>query len=307
MNTTPVVYAVIVSWNAERWICSALESLERSTLPVRIVVVDNASTDETVQRIRTSFKDVELLCMAENLGFAGANNHGIRYVLSRGADYILLLNQDAKVSPDTIRVLSDVFCTHREFGILSPLHLTYDGTGIDPVFFPFIKENIDIASGALSGHLKSIYEVDFVNAAIWLVSRPVFEKVGGFDPIFFMYGEDNDYCTRAQFHGFKIGVAPAAVAYHANGGISEQDMGFDKQCLKLTSQIIYRLKRPGHVFMLSCLGLVISWTQRSLIQMMDGDFKGLAATVAAFARGFSRLFPIWRHYRECRRQGPVWL
>lgn len=301
------VYAIIASWNGAEWIAQAVESLQGSTVPVHIVVIDNASSDETVAIVKKSFEDVEVLSMPENLGFARANNHGMRYALSRGADYLLLLNQDAKVSPDTVKALVAISENHQDFGIISPLHLTYHGEKVEPTFFSFIKDTTELISDGLLKKMHDLYEVDFVNAAIWLVSRKAIERVGGFDPIFFMYGEDNDYCTRARYHGFKVGVTPAAVAFHVNGGNSGREIDFSRQCLKLISQIIHRLKRPDHIFILSCLGLVVSWAQRAVLQLMDCDFKGFAATALSFTRVALKLFPVWQHYRQCRRPGASWL
>ena len=107
-TTSKIVYVVIVTWNGNAWIRQAIESLQQSTYPVRIVVVDNASVDETVSTVRNYYKNVEILCMPTNLGFARATNHGIRHALSQGVDHVLLLNQDVKVAPTTVELLVNI-------------------------------------------------------------------------------------------------------------------------------------------------------------------------------------------------------
>jgi GT2 family glycosyltransferase len=302
-----IVYAVIVSCNGITWIHQAIESLQRSTFPVRIVVVDNASSDETVKTIRDLYEGVEVFCMSSNLGFAKANNYGIRYALSKGADYVLLLNQDAKISPPMIDILLNLLEKYHDFGIVSPLHLAYQGKMIDPSFLSFIKDDIDLISDAFLGRMQELYEVNFVNAAVWVVSRQVLEKVGGFDPVYFMYGEDIDYCRRAQFHGFKVGLSPRAIAYHWHGSDISRSVTFNKQCLRLCSEIIHRLKRPDHIFVLSLMGLIVTWTQRSIIMLIYGDFKGFFARVLSFLKVLPKLFLIRQHYRKCKLPGSFWL
>ena len=162
----PMLYAVIVTWNSQTWIRAAVESLQHSTLPIRTIVVDNASTDATADSIRNLHADVELIQLTENTGFAAANNHGIRTALEHGADYILLLNQDAKISPDMLSEIIGLFEKNPAFGIISPLHMNYEGTCVDPVFLSFISENPTIVSDALTQKIREIYE-----ASVYQCSR----------------------------------------------------------------------------------------------------------------------------------------
>ncbi len=302
-----IIYAVIVSYNGSAWIRQAIESIQQSTVPIRIVVVDNASKDETVKVVRELCSEIEVICMSSNLGFAKANNHGIRYALSKGADYVLLLNQDAKISQTMINILLNLLGKHSDLGIVSPLHLNYQGVKIDHNFFSFIKDDIDLLSDAFAGRMRELYEVDFINAAVWLMPRQIFEKVGGFDPVYFMYGEDIDYCHRAQFHGFKVGLSPEAIAYHWHVSDSSRQITFNMQTLKLSAEIINRLKRPGHIFMLSLMGIIVTWTQMSLNLLIYGDLKGIFARALSFFKVVPKLFIIWRHYKWCKLKGKLWL
>ncbi len=303
----PRIYAVIVSWNGQQWIKAAIESLALSTLPVRTIVVDNASPDDTTAMIKRSYSEVTVLSMSSNRGFAVANNRGIQHALEQGAEYVLLLNQDARVAPDMVEELVLLLDQHAEFGLVSPLHLSYEGGLVDGLFLSFIGENRAVISDALKGDMRELYEVSFVNAAVWLLSRRAIDKVGGFDPIYFMYGEDHDYCCRLIFHGLKIGVAPRSRAYHWHGGGATRQKSFREQYLRLSGQIIQRLKRPDHVFILSCMGLVGTWVQRTAILAIYGDFKGCAAMIAAFLGVVPRLSRIRRQYEQCRRPAGLWL
>jgi GT2 family glycosyltransferase len=305
---TPMIYAVIVTWNSQKWIREAVESLQHSTVPVRTIVVDNASTDATTDSIRNLHADVEIIQLTQNAGFAAANNCGISRALEHGAEYILLLNQDAKISSNMLAETVGLFEKNPAFGIISPLQMNYEGTGVDPLFLSFISENSATVSDALRQTLHGLYEVPFINAAVWVLSRALVEKIGGFDPIFFMYGEDQDYCHRARFHGFKTGLAPKAVAYHWHGGgKSLQQKSFREQCLRQCAQILYRLKRPDHIFLLSLLGMLGTCAQKSLVVLAYGDVKQFAAMIVAWIQVLPKIFHVRRHYAACRQSGRLWI
>ena len=301
------IVAIVATYNGAGWISKALLSLQCSEVSVSIIVVDNASTDETVAIIQNGFRDITLIRMPANLGFGRANNIGLQHALKNNAGYVLLLNQDACLSPDTVKILVEIADRHPDFGILSPLQLEYDGDELEPSFFAFINTNRRFMSDILQGKPQEIYEVEFVNAAIWLVTRPAIEKIGGFDPIFSMYGEDNDYCCRARFHGCKIGITPKAIGHHQASSIDLAAMSFSRQYLKLTSQLLFLLKRPDRIFTRSCIGVLIAWSKRLLVHSIDGEMKGLCATMLAMATAFFRLPSVYKHYLKCKQQGKSWL
>lgn len=182
-----------------------------------IVVVDNNSTDGTIEYIETNYPQITLFQQNKNLGFGQANNIGISYALNQGANYVFLLNQDAYLKVGCIEKLITTHKQHPDFGILSPIHLNGKGNRLDKNFSNYMGyiNNPDFFSDfVLKKPLQEVYEVPFVNAAGWLLSREILETVGGFDPIFFHYGEDVNYCQRAIYHKSKIGVVPNAFIRH---------------------------------------------------------------------------------------------
>ena len=208
-----MTYIIIVTYNAMPWIQKCLASCQEYP----VVVVDNNSSDGTVVFIKENFPEVTLLPQQENLGFGQGNNLGIRYALEQGADYVFLLNQDAYLQEGCIEKLIAIQSRNKEYGILSPIHLDGKGERLDENFsnYAAYRYNPDFYSDfVLKKPLKEIYEVPFVNAAGWLLSGSILETVGGFDPIFFHYGEDDNYCQRAKFHGFKIGIVASAFLQH---------------------------------------------------------------------------------------------
>lgn len=210
-------YIIIVTYNGMLWIQKCLESCQ----DYPVIVVDNASTDNTVLFIKDTFPDIKVREQEKNLGFGRANNLGISYALSQGAEYVFLLNQDAYLQENALEILLESHKQNPSYGVLSPIHLNGKGSRLDQSFSNYLsyKNNPDFFSDfVLKKELQDIYDVPFVNAAGWLVSRSILETVGGFDPIFFHYGEDDNYCQRAIYHGFKIGVVPTAFLHHDREG-----------------------------------------------------------------------------------------
>lgn len=216
------VYAIIVSYNGVDLLEKCINSLLVSNLLVKVFVVDNSSTDGTLDFLRNNFTDIEILAQSKNLGFGQANNIGFRKALEDGADYVFLLNQDAWVEPDTISSLIGYHMKFPGYGILSPVHLNGTGNALDPGFASYVSHEKcpGFVSDAFVGTLKKIYKVDFVNAAAWLLPISTIEVVGGFSTIFFHYGEDYDYASRLKFKGFSLGIVPEAVVYHARNNIA---------------------------------------------------------------------------------------
>lgn len=209
--------AIIVTFNASLWIDKCIGSLLNSTIPVEIIVIDNCSTDGTREIIKSRYPSVRLIESNENLGFGKANNIGLKIALDEDFNYAFLLNQDAWIEPDTLEKMIMIQKRYPEYGILSPLHLSGDGINLDNNFTKYINGYSCprfISDIVFNRELKEVYEIDFVNAALWLMSRQVLEKVGGFDPLFFMYGEDDDYIHRVKYHNFKIGICPKLLGYH---------------------------------------------------------------------------------------------
>lgn len=231
------VSIIIVTYNGEEWIEKCLKSVPTS---YQIIVVDNNSTDDTLHLIETCFKEVVVLAQGKNLGFGAANNIGISYALKNGVDYVFLLNQDAYLQPNTIEKLIEVHKSNIEYGIISPIHLNGNGDKLDKNFSNYIKANDRLLFDALQQDFKkSIYRVPFVNAAGWLIPRNILETVGGFDPIFYHYAEDDNFSQRVLFHSFKIGVVPNTYIYHdrenrelIKGNSSKEDWTLKERYLK---------------------------------------------------------------------------
>lgn len=247
----PSTYAVVVTYNGQNDIIQCLTSLLASTVPVRILVIDNHSADNTVKIIRRDFPEVDVMCSTENLGFGKANNIGMKYAYESGAEHVFLLNQDAFVDADTIRRLRDLQVAHEEFALLSPLQLDGTGNRLDQKFASHLAKSGSIANilsdTMVSAEKSDLYEVDFVNAAAWMLSRRCVEEVGLFNPVFEHYGEDCEYAHRVWQKGFKAGLALQATACHNRAQNEPVMRDFHRTLMIEKALIRYRLCRkvPG--------------------------------------------------------------
>lgn len=213
------IYVIIVTYNAMRreWIDRCLQSLEASTVPVEAIVVDNLSTDGTREYVPTKYPNVIWFPQEKNLGFGQANNVGLRYALDHGADYVMLLNQDASIAPDTIQVL--IHAIGNRNILLSPIQLNGDGTRIDHMFNMTLHnaDNSLLDDLLITTHTEDIYPTGPFAAACWFMPSAIIREIGGFCPLFFHYGEDDDYQFRMQYHGYRNYVTPKAFIYHDRG------------------------------------------------------------------------------------------
>ena len=214
-----------------QWAQKCYNSIKKSTIKCDIITIDNGSTDGTQKYIRKNYPEVELIETGKNLGFGHANNIGLQKALDEGYEYVYLLNQDAWIMPDTFEKLISVSRQHKEYGVLSPIQLKADEQHMDTRFVinvigrhqcisPYFIEDLYF------GREENVYEVSFVMAAHWLITRECLEIVGGFSPTFPHYGEDDNYLYRLAFWGMKVGIVPSAKAIHdrANEFWSDEKM-----------------------------------------------------------------------------------
>ena len=209
------IYVIIVTYNGIQWLHKTLDSIPNNC---ELIVVDNCSSDSTVDFIKKNHPKIKLFIQSKNLGFGGGNNIGIKYALKNNANFVFLLNQDAYLYNDTIDNLIDVSKKNPEFAIISPIHLDSRALNLDWNFSTYLKaEDADSLKKILrypDKDFNQVYNTNFVNAAAWLLPKKTLETIGGFDPIFFHYGEDNNYCQRVTYHKLKIAVVSNAYVIH---------------------------------------------------------------------------------------------
>jgi len=196
------------------------EGIRINGVGVEVVAVDNGSTDSSVKRIRKEFPDITLLENYRNLGFADGVNKGIKYALDNKADYVFLLNNDAVLAKGCLKRLVERMRRGRNIGIIGP-KIYYMQSKLKRIWYAGGKVDKWRFSAGHIGHkeidegkFNEEKEIDYVSGAAILVKKEVFEKIGFFNPDYFLYYEDADFCLRARSEGFRVLYHPAAVVYH---------------------------------------------------------------------------------------------
>lgn len=214
------VYAVVLNWNLPGDTIACVRSLQRGRLPgSAIIIVDNASTDDSLRQFRQAFGDrVTLVALEANQGFAGGMNAGIEAALRAGAGSALLLNNDTIIDPDMIPRLLEAAPTLPRAGILGPAIYYYDAPArlwqAGSRRYPLLPVPLNLGPGALRRARGRPLQVDAVTGCAMLVRREVFAQIGLFDSRYAMYYEDADFCYRARAAGFEIWCVPGARMWH---------------------------------------------------------------------------------------------
>lgn len=308
------VTAVIVTYNGAAWIAGALQSLRDSAHPCAAIVVDNASTDDTATRVRRDFPEARLIEAGVNLGFGRGNNLGIAAALRDGADAVFLLNQDAWVTPEAIGQMVAFLEAEPDFDIVSPLHCSPDLGRVDPnTQSAYLQRHASAyLSDACLGRVQTHYAIRGINAAAWMLRAEVFRRVGGFDPLFFMYGEDDDLIERFAHHGLRTALLPAARIVHLRAKAPRAAQSWGQQVSsraeRKRSALLLDLKRPGGSLPGQLLRLLAAGVVQPLAELLaNHELQAFLASLLASLRVLAELAPIRRHARLCARPGPHFL
>lgn len=215
------IFVIIVTYKGHKWYKRCFDSLRQSEIEVQTIVIDNASNDGTVEYIEENYPEIILIKSDKNLGFGQGNNTGIQLALNNNADYVFLLNQDAWIEPNSIAELIKISENNPDYGILGPMLLDSTKNNISPKFEAYFKGIQDplFIEDLYFHHIKNVYPITMLPAAVWLIHRNILLTVGGFDPIFYHYGEDDHYVQRVKYFGYKVGFCPTVKVVHDSENI----------------------------------------------------------------------------------------
>ena len=215
----PCVVTVILNTNRREDTLACLASLEQGTYKNhKIIVLDNDSSDGSVEALRSSFPAVRIIKLQQNLGYAGNNNVGIQVALTQGAEWVLVLNEDTILAPDCLSQLIRTGQSDPRIGIVGPMVYHHNESNV-----------IQSAGGKLGrdwqawhlcqneqdhGQFSLTHEVDWISGCAILVRREVIEQVGTLDKRFFYYWEETEWCIRARKSGWRIMHVPQAKLWH---------------------------------------------------------------------------------------------
>lgn len=238
MNNYPSVTAIIVNYRSAGYALDCIHSLqEQERVNLEIVVVDNASGDNSVQQIRAAYPDIKLIENPNNDGFARANNLA---ALSATGDFILVINPDIRLlSVDAVAGLAAYLANNPEIGVLGP----------DIIESRRNKRNLPKRRYPLQGKLKKNPKlIDLPGEFAWILGAcmlfrsEVYRQIGGFDNDFFLYGEDADICLRLRQAGYSVGWAPEFKVDHWAGASESGSRTYDTRVRKKRGYYQFCLK-----------------------------------------------------------------
>lgn len=227
MPQIPKVAVIMVNWNGLEHLRLSLPSLQKQTYKqFNITVVDNKSSDGSVEYIRENFPDIRIIESGSNLGFAAGNNLGLEEALKAGAEYLFLLNNDTEVKSNLLKQLVDYMEIHPKVGIAQPKLLLLDyrdtldscGSWLSKTGF-LIHYGCEEKDGPIYDKPKAMLTV---KGAAMIVRRQTLLDIGLLDNDFFAYFEETDLCWRAWLQGWKVYYAPVSIVYHKIGGSTKK-------------------------------------------------------------------------------------
>jgi GT2 family glycosyltransferase len=266
VNKRPDISIIIVSYNTAPLTLRCLESIKRhcADTPHEVIVVDNASTDDTVDQVKTRFPEVALIANDHNRGFGPANNLGAK--VARGA-YLFFLNSDTELLENSLAVMKNVL-DHRPACAAAGCRLMFPGGGIQPSVANFpsiarIAAGREVVSGvirrfcpAIAGRITFFLppedltvsrRVDWCIGAALMVRKNAFEAVGGFDPRIFLYAEEMDLCLSLVRAGWKIWFTPETTIIHMEAASSGHALHPERLALIAAGHRYFYFKQNGRL------------------------------------------------------------
>ena len=226
-STKPSVAVVILNYNGRRWLETMLPSVLATDYDnLRLIVADNASTDDSTAWLAATHPEIECLALPQNFGFAEGYNQALENV---EADYLVLLNSDVEVTPDWIDPVIARMEAQPTIGAAQPkvrsyhrrTHFEYAGAAggfIDRYGYPFCRGRVFDTVEPDEGQYDTARPVFWATGAALFVRGPLFRQLGGFDGRFFAHMEEIDFCWRLQRAGYAVWAVPQSVVYHVGGG-----------------------------------------------------------------------------------------
>ena len=227
MTTPPSVAIVILNWNGRSFLEKFLPSVTATVYPnFRIIVADNASTDDSILFLEKNYPSLEIIVLEQNFGFARGYNEALKKIT---ADYYVLLNSDVEVTPGWLPPLIELLEKDERTAACQPKILNYNqkelfeyagaaGGWIDAYGYAFARGRLFDVCEKDTGQYDSIQPIFWATGAALVIKSKTFHQLNGFDGYFFAHMEEIDLCWRLQLAGYKLFCCPQSIVYHVGGG-----------------------------------------------------------------------------------------
>lgn len=278
----PRISVVIPNLNGVEDLTKCIDSLLAQSLNPHIIVVDNASTDGSLELLQSKYKNVEVIKNQVNRGFSGGVNPGIKRAIKKGDEYIALLNNDAVADKDWLKNLHSALSKNSRAGIATSKIIASNGKFLDSTGDFYTVWGLPFPRGrdeAELGKYDKKTEVFGASGGASLYRVEMLKEIGLFDEDFFAYYEDVDLSFRAQLTGWKIIYEPKAVAYHKIGATSSKMNGFVTQQTARNLPMLYLKNMPARLFWQNILRFMVAYWSIFFSSIFQGNgwpaLKGL--------------------------------
>ena len=241
----PFVSVLILNYNGKRYLDTCLSSvLQTKYRNFEVIFVDNGSSDESSRFVKQRFghdQKLRIITLSKNLGFAEGNNVGALNV-NRNGKYLVFLNNDTKVDSEWLTKLVEPMESNPQIGIAQPKILSLSKPEIIDSTGGFINK-IGLVRERGRGEkdtnqYNNISEVFYAKGAALIIRRCLWSKLGGFDPVYFLFWEDTDLCWRARLMGYKVVFVPDSVVYHFSSATANEHYANYTQFFDVRNRII---------------------------------------------------------------------
>ena len=227
MTFSPSVAIVILNWNGKHYLQQFLPFVLFTDYPnYKVVVADNASSDDSIRFLKTTYPDLEIIKLVKNFGFAKGYNEALKEIT---ADYYVLLNSDVETTPGWLTPIIQLLEKNKDFAACQPKILMHKkkalfeyaggaGGWLDAYGYPFARGRVFDICEEDKGQYNEVAEVFWASGSSLVIKSEVFHQMNGFDEYFFAHQEEIDLCWRMQLSGYKIFCCPQSVVYHIGGG-----------------------------------------------------------------------------------------
>ncbi|MCX5909719.1 MAG: glycosyltransferase family 2 protein [Deltaproteobacteria bacterium] len=298
MANPPKIGILVLNRNGRSWLNGLFQILCKDSYPNKqVFLVDNDSDDGSVEITLTQYPEVTVIRLPQDLGYCMAYNLAMPHAFAAGCDWVIWANNDIRLEPDCLRELATVSQIDPLIGIVGSAFLDWDGNepnsymqGAHPEVIP-----------AMQAQSAKPLDVEWVEGSFLMVSRPCVECIGPLDPFLFFYWEETDFCRRARLPGWRVVLAPRALARHYAGGWSGDNQQNKKTANRLQSRnfYIYTLANPFRGFMINFLAAVHLFLFR-LRQSFSGQPLAMLHQFRVFAGVLRKVRAVYKKWKRDR-------
>ncbi len=299
---------VILNWNGISYLEKFLPGVIENANGARVILADNASSDDSVEFVRSRFPSVEIIRNSENGGFARGYNEALRQVDS---EFYLLLNSDIEVTPGWLEPLYEAIRSDASIAGCQPKvrafhdrsrfeHAGACGGFMDSNYYPFCRGRIFMVNEEDHGQYDSQTEIFWATGAALLIRAELFHRAGGFDEAFFAHMEEIDLCWRIKRLGYRFLVVPKSVIFHVGGGTLSYESP-RKSFLNFRNSLYMIIKNHRGILFGKLFNRMLLDGIAGARFLMRGEFRNLYMVLKAHLHMYRRLPILLRQRKELKR------